>query len=188
MEEKKTFLQQLKEFVLGYEDKETTLEETPLVELEEAVKLEEMQLEDGTVISAVAFAEGESVFAVNPETEEKIPLPIGEFPLMDGSVLVVVDEGIIASIGAPAEASPEENMETEFVTKADFDAAITEIKSMLSKEVEAKEELSKVNSELQEKVDNIPDAKTIKTIPVEMKIETPKNRKERIYQLMQNQN
>ena len=184
MVETKTFLTKLREFLLGFEEEETKLEETV------SVKLEDMQLEDGTVISAESFEPGQSVFIINPDTEEKLPLPVGEYMLADGNVLEVAEEGIIGEIKAPETPSeePAANMGSEFVTKADFDAAISEIKSMLSKEVEAKEELSKVNKELQEQIDNIPDAKTIKTTPVELKVIEPRNRKERIYQLMQNQN
>ncbi len=61
------------------------------------VKLAQMMLEDGvTVIEAEAFEPEYSVGIV--QEEGIIPLPVGEYTLEDGRVLVVEVEGIIAAI------------------------------------------------------------------------------------------
>jgi len=61
------------------------------------VKLEQMKLKDGeTVIEADVFEVDNEIFVVNGE--ERIALPIGEYALEDGRVLVVAVEGIIAEI------------------------------------------------------------------------------------------
>ena len=70
------------------------------------VKLAQMMLEDGvTVIEAEAFEPEYSVGIV--QEEGIIPLPVGEYTLEDGRILVVEVEGIIASI---QDAATEENM------------------------------------------------------------------------------
>lgn len=69
------------------------------------VELEDRKLDNGTVISADEFAEGQPVFIVTED--ERIPMPIGEYQMEDGSMLVVEEEGVIAAIKS-AEAEEEE--------------------------------------------------------------------------------
>jgi len=70
------------------------------------VELEDRKLDNGTVISADQFAEGQPVFIVTED--ERIPMPIGEYMMEDGSMLVVEEEGVIASINAQEEEEVEE--------------------------------------------------------------------------------
>ena len=70
------------------------------------VELEDRKLDNGTVIFADEFAEGQPVFIVTED--ERIPMPIGEYNMEDGSMLVVEEEGVIASISAEAEEEVEE--------------------------------------------------------------------------------
>jgi len=65
------------------------------------VELEDRKLDNGTVISADEFAEGQPVFIVTED--ERIPMPVGEYMMEDGSMLVVEEEGVIASINAQEE-------------------------------------------------------------------------------------
>ena len=66
-------------------------------------KLEDMPLADGmTTIQADMFEVGESVFIV-VEDAELVPLPVGEYELADGRILVVEVEGIISAINEVAE-------------------------------------------------------------------------------------
>jgi hypothetical protein len=60
------------------------------------VKLAQMALENGTIIEAEVFEAGASVFIVNEE--DRIALPVGEYKLEDGMILIVAEEGIIAEI------------------------------------------------------------------------------------------
>jgi len=90
------------------------------------VKLATMKLVNGTEIEAEAFEAENEVFIVSEE--EKVALPIGEYELEDGKVLVVVEEGIISEIKdkeeeeeeveeAPVEAKVEEQeMQAETAT------------------------------------------------------------------------
>ena len=80
------------------------------------VKLAQMKLENGTVIEAEEFKEGEAVFIVTED--EKVPLPIGEYVMEGGAILVVSEEGIIG--GAKEEVAEEEEeveVEAEAETK-----------------------------------------------------------------------
>lgn len=62
------------------------------------VKLEQRKLDDGvTVIEADEFAPENEVFIIT-EDEQKIALPVGEYKLEDGMILVVKNEGIILEI------------------------------------------------------------------------------------------
>ena len=68
-----------------------------LLNLQDEIKLESMKLDNGTVIEAEAFEANQEVFIVT-ENEEKIALPVGEYTLEDGMILVVVEEGVIAEL------------------------------------------------------------------------------------------
>ena len=84
------------------------------------VKLEQMMLIDGTtVLEADAFEMDNEVFIVTPD-EQKIPLPIGEYELENGMILVVEVEGIIKEVKeavveevAPEAEAPEVEVEVE---------------------------------------------------------------------------
>lgn len=70
------------------------------------VKLATMKLENGTEIEAEAFEAENEVFIVSEE--EKVALPVGEYELEDGKILVVVEEGIISEIKEKEEEAEEE--------------------------------------------------------------------------------
>jgi len=83
------------------------------VELSEEVKLEQMKLENGTVLEAEAFEKDNEVFIVTED--EKVPVPSGEYSLEDGKILVV-EEGIISDIKEMEEEVEEEVVEEEEAT------------------------------------------------------------------------
>ena len=60
------------------------------------VKLEEQKLENGTVVSAEAFEKDNEIFIVTDD--EKVAMPVGEYILEDGRLLVVEAEGVIADV------------------------------------------------------------------------------------------
>jgi hypothetical protein len=63
----------------------------------EEIKLEQMKLDDGvTVLEAEVFEAGQPVSIVTED--QMIPLPVGEYSLEDGRILVVAEEGLIAEI------------------------------------------------------------------------------------------
>ena len=60
------------------------------------VKLEDMKLENGTVITTEALEKGNEVFIVTDD--EKVAMPVGEYILEDGKLLIVEEEGIIGDV------------------------------------------------------------------------------------------
>ena len=103
------------------------------------VKLEQMKLTDGvSVLEADAFEAGNEVFIVT-EDDQRIAVPVGEYDLENGMVLVVAEEGMIAEIKekeveeeeAPeveVEASPmvEEEMAADAAPKKTIESIIKE--------------------------------------------------------------
>jgi hypothetical protein len=111
---------------------------------QEEVKLEQMRLENGTVIEAEAFEAGEAVFIVTED--ERVALPIGDYELENGMTLIVAEEGVIAEIREgeaeePAEepvaeeeveaAEEEKEEEMAYATKEELGSAIDELKGMI---------------------------------------------------------
>ena len=75
------------------------------------VKLETMRLSDGvSMLEAEVFEAGQPVFILT-EDEQRIALPIGDYELEDGRILVVIEEGVIADVREAAE--PEVEVEVE---------------------------------------------------------------------------
>jgi exosome complex component RRP41 len=119
-----------------------------VVGLSEEVKLEQQTLENGTILEAESFEAGQEIFIVTED--EKVAVPVGEYQMEDGRILVVAEEGLIAEIKAEEEEVEEEVEEVEakeeeeemaYATKeelAEVKEMIEEIKAML----EPKEDLS----------------------------------------------
>jgi len=121
-------------------------------EIVEEVKLEQMKLENGTVLEAEAFESDNEVFIVTED--EKVALPVGEYELEDGKILKVEEEGIISEISEVSneEEEKEEKVEEEelkdedkYATKeelAEIKSMVEEIKEMMKPKEEdyAKEE------------------------------------------------
>ena len=74
------------------------------------VKLEEQKLENGTVVSAEAFEKGKEIFIVTDD--EKVAMPVGEYILEDGRLLVVEAEGVIADVREVSDEVPAKEEET----------------------------------------------------------------------------
>jgi len=97
--------------------KNSTLLEKIKALLSNEVKLEQMLMGDGvTKIEADMFEAGKEVFVVT-EDEQKIAVPVGEYELEDGRILVIVEEGIISEIKEKVEEVEEEEVKEEEVTE-----------------------------------------------------------------------
>lgn len=125
----------------------------------------QMKLENGTILEAEEFAEESPVFIVTDD--ERVPLPIGDYELEDGSKLIVVDEGVIGSIGEVESAEEEikedmkENLEEVkeevveettmgYVSKEELEEAKDELKEMIE---EVKAKLEEAKEDLEEEVE-----------------------------------
>ena len=161
-----------------------------VVGLSEEVKLEQQALENGTVIEADSFEAGSEVFIITED--EKVALPIGEYQLEDGRMLVVVEEGLISEMKEAGEeeveeeveeveAQEEEKEEMGYATKEELQEVkdiVDEIKAMLEPKEEmssedlgnllteelSKHELNEVPQEVQEEL-NEPSAEPIMANP-----------------------
>jgi len=161
-----------------------------LLNLQDEVKLESMKLENGTTIEAEAFEPNQEVFIITED--ERIALPVGEYEMEDGRILVVAEEGIIAEMRdakeeeapeeAPAqeeateevEANEEEKEEMGYATKEELSAAVAEMKEMIEEikammspkeeEMSAEEPKEVVEEEVDLSADE-PAAKPIKHSP-----------------------
>ena len=80
------------------------------------VKLEEMKLENGTIVSAESFEKGKELFIVTDD--EKVAMPVGEYLLEDGRLVVVEEEGMIADVREVSDEVPaKESEEGEEITE-----------------------------------------------------------------------
>ena len=79
------------------------------------VKLEDMKLENGTLVSAESFEKDKEIFIVTDD--EKVAMPVGEYMLEDGRLLVVSEEGMIADVREVSDEVPaKETEEGEEIT------------------------------------------------------------------------
>ena len=156
------------------------------IELSEevAIQLEEIKLENGTVLVSEAFEEGQSVFIKTEE--EEIALPVGEYELEDGRSLMVKEEGLIDKIMNKEEEkkeveAAEETVETQmeehedkkeekeemkYVTREEFAKAVEEIKGMIeAMDHSKKKEEEKMSEEVEaEKIETELSAETAEPI------------------------
>jgi len=75
------------------------------------VKLEEMMLENGTKVEAESFEKGKEIFIMTDD--EKVAMPVGEYMLEDGRLLVVEQEGLIADMREVSDEVPQKEEKEE---------------------------------------------------------------------------
>jgi hypothetical protein len=121
---------------------------------QEKVELATAKLDNGTVLEAEAFEAGNEIFIVTED--DKVALPVGDYTMEDGKMLVVAEEGIISEIKDLDEEATEEEEVVEqeedlgYVTKEELAEAVSEIKAMI--EDMKKEEMSEDGVELSEEL------------------------------------
>jgi len=139
------------------------------IEQSQVVELAQAKLENGTVLEAEAFESGNEIFILTDD--EKVAVPVGEYTMEDGQILVVSEEGIIGEIKSAeqeeeVEASEEveeqleEEVEAKYATKeelAEVKSLVEEIKQMIEK----KEEMSEVEEQVKEELSETPATEAI---------------------------
>jgi hypothetical protein len=148
-----------------------------VLNLNEEVKLEQAKLDNGTVIEADSFESGVEVFIVTED--EKVALPIGEYVLEDGKILVIAEEGVISEIKDAEAEEVEEVEEVEaaeeeeslgYATKeelAEVKDMIEEIKAMLEPKEDLSEDLGNLLTEELAKHERV----ELNEVPVEVQAE-----------------
>ena len=105
------------------------------------VILEEQKLENGTLVEAESFEKGKEIFIKTDD--EKVAMPVGEYLLEDGRLVVVEEEGIIGDVresrddGKEAAVDDWQGMEKRIKNLED---AIADLKSKFSEKEEMGEE------------------------------------------------
>jgi len=161
---------------------ETQLESTE--ESSEKVELAQAKLENGTVLEAEAFEAGNESFIVTED--DKVAVPVGEYLMEDGQMLIVEEEGIIGDIKAVEAEESEEEVEAKeeemaYVSKEEFNSAIDEIKGMINELKDKKEEMAQVEEQVKEELSKTPAVEPINHNPEvkeKFKVRFGNNRKE----------
>lgn len=96
------------------------------------VVLEEQKLENGTLVTAESFEKGSEIFIVTDD--EKVAMPVGEYILEDGRLVVVEEEGIIADVREVSDEVPAKEETTEDLADETIE---TEVPEEVVQEVEA---------------------------------------------------
>ena len=79
------------------------------------VKLEEQKLENGTRVEAESFEKGKEIFILTDD--EKVAMPVGEYLLEDGRLIVVAEEGIIDDVREVSDEVPQKEEESKDETE-----------------------------------------------------------------------
>ena len=79
------------------------------------VKLEEQKLENGTLVEAESFEKGKEIFILTDD--EKVAMPVGEYLLEDGRLVVIEEEGLIADVREVSDEVPEKEEESKDETE-----------------------------------------------------------------------
>lgn len=136
------------------------------------VKLEQMKLTDGvTIVEAEVFEAGQPIFIVT-EDEQKIPLPIGSYEIENGFMLVVEEEGVIASYmeaeadeeEAPEQPEAEQEVEVEAEAEKQVKKTVesivketffSEIEALKQENIELKAQLEKLSEQPKEEEEKV---------------------------------
>lgn len=111
------------------------------------VELAQAKLDNGTVLEAESFEAGQPIFIVSEE--DRIAVPVGEYVMEDGRILVVAEEGVIGEIKEAAveeEESPEVEVEVEAAAEPTMEEKIKAMVMPLIEEMKA--ELAAVKEEM----------------------------------------
>lgn len=145
--------------------------------------------EGQVTIEAETFAEGEAVMIVSAEGEEvNEPLPVNEegYLLDNGMVLVVMEEGIIASIGEKVEEEPAAEGEEPVAasdTKSESPLPKAIIESIVKETKFSKEEMDAKDSEITElkaKIEELSKVETVEEVELSVTpiVHNPESKKE----------
>ena len=111
------------------------------------VELAQAKLDNGTVLEAESFEAGQPIFIVSEE--DRIAVPVGEYVMEDGRILVVAEEGVIGEIKeatAEVEEEPSVEIEVEAAAEPTMEEKIKEVVMPILEEMKA--ELSAIKEEM----------------------------------------
>ena len=138
------------------------------------VKLEQMKLDNGAILEAEVFEVGAEIFVV--ADEERVAVPVGEYQVEDGSIIVVLEEGVIGEIkeaGAEEEAPVEDEAPVEEeVVEEDLSETATpkKVVESISKETFFSE-IEKLRNEINELKLSKVEVKEVEEVSVELSVD-----------------
>jgi hypothetical protein len=122
------------------------------------VKLEEMKLDNGTVVEAESFESGKEIFIVTDD--DKVALPVGEYMMEDSRLLVVEEEGMIADLKDVSDEVPQEEEAEEETEDLEEEADVADWKGMESRIQNLEDAIADLKKD---KVEASDDASTLKS-------------------------
>jgi hypothetical protein len=122
------------------------------------VKLEEMKLDNGTVVEAESFESGKEIFIVTDD--DKVALPVGEYMLEDSRLLVVEEEGMIADLKDVSDEVPQEEEAKEETEDLEEEADVADWKGMEKRIQNLEDAIADLKKD---KVEASDDANTLKS-------------------------
>ena len=112
------------------------------------VELAQAKLDNGTVLEAESFEAGQPIFIVSEE--DRIAVPVGEYQMEDGRILVVAEEGVIGEIKEATaeveEEAPSVEIEVEAAVEPTMEEKIREVVMPILEEMRA--EMSAIKEEM----------------------------------------
>ena len=122
------------------------------------VKLEEMKLDNGTVVEAESFESGKEIFIVTDD--DKVALPVGEYMMEDSRLLVVEEEGMIADLKDVSDEVPQEEEAKEETEDLEEEADVADWKGMENRIQNLEDAIADLKKD---KVEASDDASTLKS-------------------------
>ena len=122
------------------------------------VKLEEMKLDNGTVVEAESFESGKEIFIVTDD--DKVALPVGEYMMEDSRLLVVEEEGMIADLKDVSDEVPQEEEAKEETEDLEEEADVADWKGMEKRIQNLEDAIADLKKD---KVEASDDANTLKS-------------------------
>ena len=119
------------------------------------VKLEEQKLENGTRVEAESFEKGKEIFILTDD--QKVAMPVGEYLLEDGRLVVIEEEGLIADVREVSDEAPEKEEAEEDVKdetedlEEDDEAAVEDWAGMEKRIKNLEDAISDLKSKVGEK-------------------------------------
>ena len=122
-------------------------------EIQEEVKVElaQAKLENGTIVESESFKAGDEIFIITDD--EKVAMPVGEYVMEDGKLLVVEEEGIIADYRVVSDDVPQKEDELEEKEEMDEEAAVYDWKGMEKRIKNLEDAIADLKSKMGEKED-----------------------------------
>jgi len=117
------------------------------------VELAQAKLENGTIVESESFKAGDEIFIVTDD--EKVAMPVGEYVMEDGKLLVIEEEGIIADYRVVSDDVPqkEDEMAEEESVDDGKEAAVDDWAGMEKRIKNLEDAIADIKSKIGEKED-----------------------------------